>query len=166
MELFSKIIALTVHFWFPYNDCICSFISVYFCLVILFLQFCLGICLILLHKVARLLSFWTCGKLVISTMVTLTPWPVPLKRLEGHTRNSRTLRNPSLMKPTSTTAGKMDSSPLPLLREWWPALGHLLSMGKKEAAFCPVALGSSAFIYNQSASPIEDTEFDIGKISW
>lgn len=99
----------------------------------------LGICLILLHRVAHLLSFWTCGKRVINTMVTSTPWPVLSKKLEGHTRNSLTWQNPSLMKPTSTTAGKMDSSPPPLLTQTTGQLWDLCLHKKSEAVSCPVA---------------------------
>lgn len=143
-----------------------SFISIFIFVLLFFLfnSLYLGIYLILLHKVAHLLSFWTCGKLGISMMVTLTPWPVPLKRLGGHTRNSQTLRNPSLMKPTSTTAGKMDSSPLPLKRQSDGQLRDTCFKWKKEAAFCQWYLGNSAFIYNQWESLVEETEFNIGKI--
>lgn len=144
-----------------------SFISIFIFVLIFFfvyLTVCLGIYLILLHKVAHLLSFWTCGKLVINTMVTLTPWPVPLKRLGGHTRNSRTLQNLSSMKPTLTTAGKMDSSPLPLKRQSDGQLRDIYFKWKKQAAFCPMAFWKFSLHSQSVRIPVWKTEFYIGKI--
>lgn len=96
----------------------------------------------------------------------LTPWPVPLKRLEGHTRNSQTLRNPSLMKPTSTTAGKRTLAHFLS----WESDGQLWDIcfqwERKRQLSAQWHWGvQPSFIISQYP-PIEDTEFDIGRISW
>lgn len=137
------------------------FLFSFFVLLFLF-QLYLGIYLILLHKVAHLPSFWTCGKPAISRTVTSTPWPVPLRRSGGRTRNSQTLQSPSLTRPTSATAGKMDSSPLSLMRVTAP-FGTWLPMRNRPLP-TQWHLGNSAFIYNQWEFLVEDTELSVGLI--